>query len=64
MSQILNNLSLLMILLKLQEFEDSEPLVWSSPSATDYEFDSGGEEYVPTGKNAKRLAKRLGNINN
>ena len=37
--------------------QSSGSLHWSSPSQTEYEFDSEGEEYVPTGRNAKRALK-------
>ena len=37
--------------------QSSGSLHWSSPSQTEYEFDSEGEEYIPTGRNAKRALK-------
>lgn len=39
------------------EYEaDLERRQWSSGAETEYEFESGGEDYVPTGKNAQRQA--------
>ena len=44
-------------LAQLLHNEDSESLRWSSPSDTELELDSDGEEYRPTGRNAQRHLK-------
>ena len=44
-------------LAQLLHNEDSESLRWSSPSDTELELDSDGEEYKPAGRNAQRHLK-------